>query len=106
MTPGATRTHRATALECFHELEQLAGMRPQPKRGWRGLRRKASDVARRDTDGAKVLNAQGGWSDSRTRESICQEQESAEVRVETLRVRRSGRLELPAPAPTGPVRAR
>jgi hypothetical protein len=51
--------HRATAVVFFHELEMLAGVHPQPKRGWHGLRRVSTDVARRCTTDARVLNAQG-----------------------------------------------
>lgn len=89
-----TPMHRATALSLFHELEELAGVQPQPGRGWYGLRRKATDVARRHTTDAKVLNAQGGWKDSRTRETIYQDPDNAEISIEAARVRREARLGL------------
>lgn len=95
----ATPMHRATALAYFHEMEELAGVHPQPRRGWYGLRRRATDVARRYSSDAKVLNAQGGWKDSRTREEIYQDPDNEEVKFEAARVRRAARLGLPTGEP-------
>lgn len=89
--------HRTTVLEFFRELEQLAGVESQPGRGWYGLRRKATDVARRYTSDAKVLNAQGGWKDSRTREDIYQDPNDEAVKIDAALVRRAARLGLPTP---------
>jgi len=97
MRANATAMHRAAGLQFFRELEELAGVRSVAKRGWNGLRRKATDVARRYTTDAKVLNAQGGWKDSRTREDIYQDPENVEVQVVACVVRRASRLGLPAP---------
>ena len=88
-----TAMTRSTALHAFHELEMLSGIEPLEGRGWYGIRRKNIDLSHEYTDDAAVLNAAGGWTDSRTREAIYEDRESESIQRAAMEVRRQTRGE-------------
>jgi hypothetical protein len=82
---------RAAAGEAFHEFEIIAGVQPLKGRGWYGIRRITTDAAREFTSDEAVLDAIGGWQDSRTRRSIYEDMENERVRQAAMQVRRKTR---------------
>lgn len=77
-------------LELFHQLEQRAGVEHKTGRGWYGIRRLATDLAPEYTKDARVLNALGGWTDTKTRENY-QHEDNPDDAARAARVRQAYR---------------
>ncbi len=75
-------------LDLFHELEEFAGVTPQPGRGWYGIRRKATDVYEDYETDERVLNDQTGHRSSETRREVYQEKEREVIRARSAKTRR------------------
>lgn len=77
--------HPTTLAALFHELEEKAGVTPQPGRAWHGLRRGFSDFYARLIKEGKIKDPrladqlQGWVIGSAMRERVYQEQESEEM---------------------------
>ncbi len=56
-----------------HRLEDLAGVEHVHGRGWRGVRRRLTDLNPKFAEEARVLNHEGHWTDKSTREDIYQD---------------------------------
>lgn len=79
---GASPMRKAWA-----RLEKAAGVKPVPGRKWYGLRRLQSDRAEDVETDKRVLNIQGGWTRTETRERY-QEQGRMDLREKAAQVRR------------------
>lgn len=82
-----------TMIRHFHDLEEIAGVTHVPGRAWYGVRRRMTDIKPRYTDDDRVLNASGGWRDTRSREDY-QQDENPDVRKEVAVVQREARADL------------
>jgi hypothetical protein len=81
---------RRTVLGWFRKLEAVAGVEHRHGRGWYGLRRQAADLMEDFTSDDRVLNAEGGWKDSRTRRKY-QESERPKILAAAADARRQVR---------------
>jgi hypothetical protein len=69
----------SAALDLFHELEMLAGIRIVDGRGWYGIRRIAADLAEDVEKDGRVLNSITGHTRDETRRLIYQDKERDEL---------------------------
>lgn len=79
---------KRSLLDLFHQLEEIAGVIPQPGRGWYGIRRKATDVYEDYETDERVLNDQTGHRSSETRREVYQEKERDVIRAKSAETRR------------------
>jgi hypothetical protein len=86
------RANRRTFLTFFHDLEDRAGVEQVPGRGWYGIRRVATDLARRHTTDEQVRDALGGWGGgSDVRSDVYMTRNHPDVLREAAEVRRKVR---------------
>jgi hypothetical protein len=93
---------RDAARKMFQALERIAGVAHVPGRGWYGVRRIAADIAEDLEKDERVLNSLTGHRDSRTRQTIYQDEDRPEVLARAAQTRlkvRSGEESSDASAP-------
>jgi len=78
---------RRTALDWFHEAEQLAGVPHVEGRGWYGLRRAGVDAAKAAGISREGLKAHGGWTDAQMPDQVYAEQDTERARREAQSIR-------------------
>jgi integrase len=82
-----TSLTRDAARKMFQQLEKIAGVEHVPGRGWYGTRRTATDLAEDLESDQRVLNALSGHRDSRTRQTIYQDENRPEVLARAAQAR-------------------